>query len=46
MEKKMLQLPPALTLGMQAVFGVLAGPLGVTLSTPIVAAGMVIVRML
>merc|ERR1711969_36119 len=37
-------LPPALTLGSQAVFGVLLGTLGIALAVPLIAVIMVFVR--
>lgn len=38
LQRRMLSLPPALTLGAQAVLGVIAGSIGVVVATPIVAA--------
>jgi predicted PurR-regulated permease PerM len=40
-----VHLPPALTLSAQIIFGVLAGFLGLLLATPLVAAALVIIRM-
>lgn len=38
LQRRMLSLPPALTLGVQAVLGVIAGSIGVVVATPMVAA--------
>jgi predicted PurR-regulated permease PerM len=46
LEKKMLSLPPALTLAMQVFMGILVGPVGVAIASPLTAAGLVMVRML
>jgi predicted PurR-regulated permease PerM len=46
MQKKMVHLPPALTLSVQAVLGTLLGVIGIALATPLAAAAMVAVRML
>ncbi len=46
MQKKMVNLPPALTLSMQAILGTLLGVIGITLATPLTAAVMVATRML
>lgn len=46
MQKKMVHLPPALTLSMQAILGTLLGVVGIALATPLTAAGMVATRML
>lgn len=45
LQKKMVDLPPALTVGAQVLFGYLAGALGVILATPLAAASMVMIRM-
>lgn len=45
LQKKMVDLPPALTVGAQVLFGYLCGALGVILATPLTAAAMVMVRM-
>lgn len=45
-EKKTVWLPPALTIVMQVLAGLLFGPLGVVLATPLTAAVLVIVKML
>lgn len=45
-ERKTVSLPPALTLIVQVALGVLVGSLGLILAAPLVAAGMVLVRML
>jgi predicted PurR-regulated permease PerM len=44
-QRRAVHLPPALTLSAQIVFGVIAGFLGLLLATPLVAAALVIVRM-
>ena len=44
-QRRVLHLPPALTLSAQIVFSVLAGFLGPLLATPLVAAALVIIRM-
>lgn len=43
-QQRTVSLPPALTLGMQIIFGVLAGAAGLALATPLTAAGLVLVR--
>ncbi|HQS30371.1 AI-2E family transporter [Polaromonas sp.] len=45
LQQKMLELPPALTVGTQVLLGVLAGALGVILATPLTAAAVVMTRM-
>jgi predicted PurR-regulated permease PerM len=45
-ERKTVALPPALTLIIQVALGVLVGSLGLILAAPLVAAGLVLVRML
>lgn len=45
LQQRMVELPPALTVGMQVLLGVLAGVLGVILATPLTAAAMVMVKM-
>lgn len=45
-EKKTVWLPPALTIVMQVLFGVLFGPLGVLFATPITATFIVLAKML
>lgn len=45
-EKRTVWLPPALTIVMQVLAGLLFGPLGVVLATPLTAAVLVIVKML
>jgi predicted PurR-regulated permease PerM len=45
-QKKMVHLPPALTLSMQAILGTLLGIIGIALATPLTAAVMVATRML
>jgi predicted PurR-regulated permease PerM len=46
MQKRMVHLPPALTLGAQAVLGALFGVLGLALATPLVAAIVTATRLL
>lgn len=46
MQKKLVHLPPALTLSMQAILGTLLGVLGIALATPLTAAVVVATRML
>jgi predicted PurR-regulated permease PerM len=43
--KKAVHLPPAYTLAGQVIFGVLFGALGLTLSTPLIVVGVVLVQM-
>jgi predicted PurR-regulated permease PerM len=45
-ERKTVALPPALTLIVQVALGVLVGGLGLILAAPLVAVGMVLVRMI
>lgn len=45
-QRKAAHLPPALTLSLQVIFGVLVGFIGLALATPLVAAGLVLTRML
>lgn len=44
LQKRLVEMPPALLLTMQVLFGVLAGVVGVILATPLTAAVMVMVR--
>lgn len=44
-QRRVVHLPPALTLSAQIILAVLAGFLGLLFATPLVAAGLVIVRM-
>jgi predicted PurR-regulated permease PerM len=44
-QRQAVHLPPALTLSAQIVLGALAGLLGLLLTTPLVAATLVIVHM-
>jgi predicted PurR-regulated permease PerM len=44
-QRRIVHLPPALTLSAQIILGVLAGFLGLLLATPLVAATLVIIRM-
>lgn len=46
MQQRIVSIPPALTIAVQLLFGLLAGTLGLLLATPLAAAGMVLVRML
>lgn len=46
LQKKMVHLPPALTLSMQAILGTLLGVIGIALATPLTAAVVVATRML
>jgi predicted PurR-regulated permease PerM len=43
-QHKMVEIPPALLIFVQLIFGLLAGFLGLTVATPILAAAMVIVK--
>ena len=43
-QQRTVALPPALTLGVQLLCGVLFGPLGLVLAAPLAAAGMVVVH--
>jgi predicted PurR-regulated permease PerM len=45
-QRRAVHLPPALTLSAQVVLGVLAGIIGLLFATPLVAAGLVLVRMI
>lgn len=45
-QKRTVELPPALTITAQVLFGVLLGGAGVVLATPLTAATLVLVRML
>jgi len=45
-QRRSVALPPALTIAAQVLLGVLVGALGVTLATPLAAAGMVVVNRL
>lgn len=44
LQKRMVDLPPALIVGMQVLLGVLAGALGIIMATPLTAALMVMVK--
>ncbi|MHA6494365.1 AI-2E family transporter [Pseudomonas borbori] len=46
LQQRMVNLPPALTITSQVLFGVIAGGLGVILAAPLTAALMVLTRML
>jgi predicted PurR-regulated permease PerM len=45
-ERRAIALPPALVMGVQLMLGVLVGAIGVVLAAPLVAVGIVLVRML
>jgi predicted PurR-regulated permease PerM len=45
-QRRAVHLPPALTLSAQIILGVLAGFLGLLFATPLVAAGLVLFRMI
>jgi predicted PurR-regulated permease PerM len=45
-QRRAVHLPPALTLSAQVILGVLAGFIGLLFATPLVAAGLVMVRMI
>lgn len=45
LQQRMVDLPPALTLGVQVLLGVVAGAMGLILAAPLAAAAMVIVQM-
>jgi len=45
LQKRIVDMPPALLLAMQVLLGVLAGLLGVIFATPLTAAAMVMIRM-
>ncbi len=45
MQKRMVHLPPALTLGAQAILGTLFGIIGLVLATPLTAGAVVAIRM-
>jgi predicted PurR-regulated permease PerM len=45
-QRRIVHLPPALTLMAQIILGVLAGFLGLLLATPLVAAGLVLIQMI
>ncbi|TLX57976.1 AI-2E family transporter [Stutzerimonas nosocomialis] len=44
LQKRIVSVPPAITIGMQLLFGLLAGTLGLLLATPLAAVGMVMIR--
>ncbi|MGK9066095.1 AI-2E family transporter [Stutzerimonas chloritidismutans] len=46
MQKRIVSVPPALTISVQLLFGLFAGTLGLLLATPLAAVGMVLVRRL
>ena len=45
LQQRMVDLPPALTISMQVLLGVLAGILGIIVATPLTAAAMVMIKM-
>jgi predicted PurR-regulated permease PerM len=45
-QRRAVHLPPALTLSAQVILGVLAGFIGLVFATPLLAAGLVMVRMI
>lgn len=45
LQQRMVDLPPALTISMQLLLGVLAGALGIILATPLTASAMVMIKM-
>lgn len=44
LQKRIVSVPPAITIGMQLLFGLLAGTLGLLLATPLAAVGMVMIQ--
>lgn len=46
LQHRIVEMPPALTISIQILFGLLAGTLGLILATPLAAAGMVLVNLL
>lgn len=46
LQQRIVEMPPALTISIQILFGLLAGTIGLILATPLAAAGMVLVNML
>ncbi|GAB6390214.1 AI-2E family transporter [Stutzerimonas marianensis] len=46
MQKRIVSVPPALTISVQLLFGLFAGTLGLLLATPLAAVGMVLVNRL
>jgi predicted PurR-regulated permease PerM len=44
LQKRIVSVPPAVTISMQLLFGLLAGTLGLLLATPLAAVGMVMIR--
>jgi predicted PurR-regulated permease PerM len=45
-QRRAVHLPPALTLSPQVILGALAGFIGLLFATPLVAAGLVMIRMI
>jgi predicted PurR-regulated permease PerM len=43
-ERRIIRMPPALTIGVQLLLGVLAGPLGIMLASPLTAAAATVVK--
>jgi len=46
LQKRIVDMPPAITLSMQILFGLLAGTIGLILATPLAAAAMVLINMI
>ncbi|QIB52374.1 AI-2E family transporter [Pseudomonas sp. OIL-1] len=46
LQHRIVEMPPALTISIQILFGLLAGTIGLILATPLAAAGMVLINML
>jgi predicted PurR-regulated permease PerM len=46
LERRSVSLPPALTLALQAILGILVGGIGLAVATPLIAAGLVVVKLL
>lgn len=46
LQKRIVDMPPAITLSMQILFGLLAGTIGLVLATPLAAAAMVMINMI
>jgi predicted PurR-regulated permease PerM len=46
LQKRIVDMPPAITISMQILFGLLAGTIGLILATPLAAAAMVAIHMI
>ncbi len=46
LQKRIVDMPPAITISMQILFGLLAGTIGLILATPLAAAAMVVVNLM